>query len=131
VDCFLALSRSRREHAAMDFRLFPQKRFSVYRPECKTALAPLPSLRTERLVTPPLLLFGSLAASQLARRSLGFAPPPHDGFAFLAAHGCACRPTSLPTGYKFATVFEVVGVFFRHFLVVRTRKVHRGFIGAG
>jgi hypothetical protein len=78
---------------------------------------PLLSLKAELSVTPPLL-FGSLAASQLARRPLGFAPPPHGGFAFLAsAQGCACKPTSLPTGAKFATVFEVVSVFFSTFFL--------------
>ena len=72
---------------------------------------------------------GRLPAS--SRRPLGFAPPPHDGFAFIAsAQGCACRPTSLQIGYKFATIFEVVGIFFDIFLVLRTEKVHRGFIGA-
>ena len=35
-------------------------------------------------MTPPLL-FDNPAASQPARRSLGFAPPPHEGFAFLAS----------------------------------------------
>jgi hypothetical protein len=40
----------------------------------------------ELSVTPPLL-FGSLAASYKpsSRKPLGFAPPPHDEFAFLAS----------------------------------------------
>jgi hypothetical protein len=76
-------------------------------------------------VTPPLL-FGNPAASQPARRSLGFAPPPHDGFAFLAsAPEMRVQAPYLPTGDKFATVFEVVGIFFRLFLVLRT------FLGVG
>jgi hypothetical protein len=33
----------------------------------------------------PGSLFGSPAISPTKRRPLGFAPPPHDGFAFLAA----------------------------------------------
>ena len=38
------------------------------------------------------------------------------GLPFSPAHQrCACRPTSLLIGYKFATNFEVVGIFFRHF----------------
>jgi hypothetical protein len=39
----------------------------------------------------PSLLFDSPATSQLGRRSLSFAPPPHDRFALLAsAHGYGC-----------------------------------------
>src|SRR5215217_9305287 len=55
---------------------------------------PLPSLRAE--------LCGPAAAVRQpgylpARRPLGFAPPPHDGFAFLAsAHGWACPATNTP-----------------------------------
>src|SRR5215203_5800659 len=52
------------------------------------------SLRAELFVTP--LLFDSPATS-LNRRPLGFAPPPHDGFALLAnAHGCACSQAHTP-----------------------------------
>ena len=54
-----------------------------------------------------------------ARRPLGFAPPPHDGFALLAAHGCACILTSLPMGDESAMNFEGMSVFFRHFVVFR------------
>jgi hypothetical protein len=53
------------------------------------------------------------------------------GLPFSPAHRrCACRPTSLPIGDRFATLFEVVGVFFDIFLVLRTWKVHRRFIVA-
>jgi hypothetical protein len=55
---------------------------------------PLPSLRAELC---------ELAAAVRqpgylpARRPLGFAPPPHDGFALLAsAHGCAYLATNTP-----------------------------------
>ena len=34
----------------------------------------------------PAALFGNPATSQLDRRSLGYASPPHDGFALRAAH---------------------------------------------
>ena len=53
------------------------------------------------------------------------------GLPFSPAHRrCACRPTSLPIGDGFATLFEVVGVFFDIYLVLRTWKVHRRFIVA-
>jgi hypothetical protein len=48
--------------------------------------------RAELSSSCPATLFGDPATSQLAlsRRPMGFAPPPYDGFAFLAsAHGCA------------------------------------------
>ena len=61
------------------------KEISVYSQNVRSHPHPLPSpLRAELSVTPPLLLFGNPAASQPARRSLGFAPPPHDEFAFIA-----------------------------------------------
>jgi hypothetical protein len=41
---------------------------------------------------------------------MGFAPPPHSGFAFLAAHGCACMTTPLPLGDEFAMNLEGVGI---------------------
>ena len=55
-----------------------------------------------------------------ARRPLGFAPPPHDGFALLAAHGCACILTSLPMGDESAMNFEGMSVFFDILLFFET-----------
>jgi hypothetical protein len=37
---------------------------------------------------------------------LGFAPLPRGRFAFLAAYGCACVPTSLPMGDETAMNLE-------------------------
>ena len=94
----------------------------------------LPSLRTELCQTPPLLsrsvawppptslaLGGPKALRPRLTTSLPFSP---------AHRRCACRPTSLLIGDRFATIFEVVGIFFDIFLVLRTEKVHRGFISA-
>jgi hypothetical protein len=51
---------------------------------------PHPPFWRRGIVASPLL-FDSPASSQLGRVPLGFASPPHDGFALLAsAHGYAC-----------------------------------------
>ena len=60
VECFLALSCSRRT-CGDEFPMISAKEFSVRCPQYKTALTP--PLLWRRFVTPPLLLFGSLAAS--------------------------------------------------------------------
>src|SRR5215217_8416725 len=58
-------------------------------------LHPLPPfpIKAELFVAPP-----PCSATRLPHthgRPLGFAPPPHDGFALLAAaHGCACLATN-------------------------------------
>jgi len=73
----------------MNFRWFPPpRRFSVYSPECETAPAPSSLSKGGAFsVTPPLLLYGSLAASRLA---LGgpWALRPHltTGLPFSLAH---------------------------------------------
>src|SRR5215203_1286121 len=48
-----------------------------------------------------------------ARRSLGFASPPHNGFALPAAHGCAREYTLLHKFSESAMSFEEMSVFFR------------------
>ncbi len=56
------------------------------------------------------------------------------GLPFSPAHRkCACRPTSLPIGDRFATILEVVGVFIRHFSCFanpeRSSRIHRCSLG--
>src|SRR5215208_6634642 len=46
------------------------------------------------------------------REAQSFAPQPHDGFAFLAAHGCACRPPDIPTPDEFPMNSERPYIFF-------------------
>ena len=77
---------------------------------------PLPSLMaklcdpTAAVRQPGRLLEPALGGPQTLR------PRLTTGLPFSPAHQrCACRPTSLLIGYKFATIFEVVGIFFRHF----------------
>src|SRR5215211_6142609 len=95
----------------------------------------LPSLRTELCETTPLLCC-SVAWPPPTSLALGgpkaLRPRLTTSLPFSPAHRrCACRPTSLPIGDRFATIFELVGVFFFDiFLDLRTRNVHRGFIGA-
>jgi hypothetical protein len=55
-------------------------------------------------------------ASWLSRRPIGFAPPLRSGLAFIAAHGCACRPTLVPTPDEFPMNFETVSVSLAAFL---------------
>jgi hypothetical protein len=51
---------------------------------------------------------------------MGFAPPPRDGFALLAAHtpGCACMPTSSPMGEQSAMIFRAQAAFSEPYLCV-------------
>ena len=61
---------------------------------------------------------------------MGFASPPHDGFALLAARGCACIPTSIPKGDESTMNFEGVDVKISDFLLsseafVRIGSEHR------
>src|SRR5215208_5252381 len=81
------LSAALGEHAAMNFRWFPPRRFLVYSPECETAPAP-PSLRAELCETPPLLCCSVAWPPPRAssRRSIGFAPRLTTGLPFSLAH---------------------------------------------
>jgi hypothetical protein len=80
---------------------------------------PLPSLMaklcdpTAAVRQPGRLLELALGGPQTLR------PRLTTGLPFSPAHQrCACRPTSLPIGYKFATIFEVVGIFFSDIFLV-------------
>jgi hypothetical protein len=118
-----------------EFLMISAKEILGLFPECEVTLAPPPLSKGEALCEPAAAAVrqpGHLLASP--RRSLGFAPPPHDGFAFLAsARRCACRPTSLPIGEIFTTIFEVVGVFFRHVSCFAnpesSSRIHRRWLG--
>jgi len=70
----------------------------VSRGRCRyywVASAPSPPYRGGALL--PRLCCSTARLPPIHRRPLGFAPPPHDGFALLAStHGCACLATNIP-----------------------------------